>query len=227
MQCGSLLSSLPLRERRTESVKGACEINILAGGSSSRMGRNKASLRLGRRTLLGHVRACARNSGLPHRVIRRDLLPGCGPLGGVYTALATSRAQIIVFLSCDMPFISADLVKSLLRRMGRRTEALFVTENGRVGFPFLLRRATLPIVERLLARRRLSLQQLASALRARTARLPLRRRHELFNINTREDLQAARKRWRSGLVISQPGKPTKWSADFSPVQSSSSLEPEE
>ena len=107
MQCGSLLS---LRERRTESVKGACEISILAGGSSSRMGRNKASLRLGRRTLLGHVRACARNSGLPHRVIRRDLLPGCGPLGGVYTALATSRAQIIVFLSCDMPFISADLV---------------------------------------------------------------------------------------------------------------------
>ena len=193
MQCGSLLS---LRERRTESVKGACEISILAGGSSSRMGRNKASLRLGRRTLLGHVRACARDSGLPHRVIRRDLIPGCGPLGGVYTALTTSRAQIIVFLSCDMPFISADLVKSLLRRLGRRTKALFVTENGRVGFPFLLRRATLPIVERLLASRRLSLQHLAGALRARTARPPLRRRRELFNINTREDWQAARKRWR-------------------------------
>jgi molybdenum cofactor guanylyltransferase len=165
------------------------------------MGRNKASLRLGRRTLLGHVRACARNSGLPHRVIRRDLVPRCGPLGGVYTALATSRAESIVFLSCDMPFISSELVRSLVRSLGRRTNALFVTENGRVGFPFLLRRATLPIVEQLLARRRLSLQHLASALRARTARLPPRRRHELLNINTLEDWQAARKRWLSGLEI--------------------------
>src|SRR5436190_21184299 len=163
------------------------------------MGRNKSALRLGRHTLLAHVRACARNSGQPHRVIRRDLVPRCGPLGGVYTVLATSRAQPIVVLSGDMPFVSADSVKSLLRRLGRRSKALFVTENGRVGFPFLLRRATLPIVERLLARKRLSLQHLASALRARTARLPLRRRHELININTWEDWQAARKLWQSGL----------------------------
>jgi len=149
-------------------------------------------------------------------------------MGGVYTALATSRAEIIVFLSCDMPFISADLVKSLVRRLGRGTQALFVTENGRVGFPFLLRRATLSIVQQLLVRRQLSLQHLASALRARTARLPPRRRHELLNINTPEDWQAARKRWRPGLEISQPGRSqTKWSADSSPVQSSSSLEPEE
>ena len=51
------------------------EISILAGGLSSRIGRNKALLRLGRRTLLEHVRTSARDSGWPHRVIRRDLVP--------------------------------------------------------------------------------------------------------------------------------------------------------
>jgi len=160
------------------------------------MGRNKVSLLLGQRTLLGHVRGTARRSGLPHRVIRRDLIPRCGPVGGVFTALATSPGEAILFLSCDMPFITADLLSTLVSKLGRRTQALFVGQNGRVGFPFLLRRATLPVVERQLRARRVSLQQLARALRAQTLRLPRARARESFNINTPADLKVARDRWR-------------------------------
>jgi hypothetical protein len=69
-----------------------CEICILAGGLSSRMGRNKAALRIGRRTLLGVVRDNARRLDLPVRVIRRDLVPRCGPLGGICPAPKTPRA---------------------------------------------------------------------------------------------------------------------------------------
>ena len=173
-----------------------CEIDILAGGASSRMRRNKASLRLGKRTLLGHIRATARNSGLPHRVIRRDLVPRCGPLGGVYTALSTSRAETILFLSCDTPFISAHLLKALVRRLSRPKKALFVKVNGRLGFPFLLRREALPVVKRQLAAGQFSLHKLARALRAQTVRLPRCRAHELLNINTPEDWRLARERWR-------------------------------
>ena len=44
-----------------------CEIFILAGGLSSRMGRDKSRICLGRRTMLGHVRAVATQLQLPVR----------------------------------------------------------------------------------------------------------------------------------------------------------------
>ena len=181
--------------RPTRSLPGTCEICILAGGLSSRMGLDKASLRVGGRTLLGRVRSTVRRTGVPHRVIRRDLVPRCGSLGGVYTALATSCARTILFLSCDMPFVSTDLVQSLLSRSSRRNNALFLRENGRIGFPFLLSRATLAVVEQQLAARQFSLHQLARVLRARTLCLPRGRAQELFNINTPAELKIARKQW--------------------------------
>src|SRR5213594_4238966 len=81
---------------------------VLAGGSSSRMGRDKTLLRLGQHTLLRHARLAADGLHLPVRVIRRDLLPRCGPLSGIYTGLKTSHAEAELFLACDMPFVSAE-----------------------------------------------------------------------------------------------------------------------
>ena len=88
------------------------EVCILAGGLSSRMGRDKARLRLNGRTLLAQVRDAAQTLGCPVRVIRRDLVTRCGPLGGVFTALKTSRAEAVLFLACDMPFVSPELLRS-------------------------------------------------------------------------------------------------------------------
>ena len=78
------------------------------------MGRDKSRLKLGRRTMLGHIRAEAKTLGLPVRVIRRDLVPRCGPLGGIFTALKTTSADGVLFLACDMPFI-----RSEERRVGK------------------------------------------------------------------------------------------------------------
>jgi len=173
------------------------EICILAGGLSSRMGRDKSRLRLGGRTLLAHIRATAKMIGLPHRIIRRDLVAHCGPLGGLYTALVTSRADATLFLSCDMPFVSAGLLEMLVRKAKRKENALFVEANGLVGFPLLLfRRTALPIVESQLQKMAVSLQRLAQALRSQTIRLAARQAHELFNVNTPDDLRNARALWR-------------------------------
>ena len=67
----------------------ACEVCILAGGRSRRMGRDKARLRLGGVSLLARLKGLARALRLPARVIRRDAVPRCGPLGGIFTALKT------------------------------------------------------------------------------------------------------------------------------------------
>lgn len=172
------------------------EICILAGGSSTRMGRDKTRVRVGPRTLLGHVRMTAGESGLPIRVIRHDHVPRCGPLGGVYTALVTSRAGALLFLSCDMPFVTPDLLRKLVSRFHRRERACFVVKDGVAGFPFLLRRADLGTAKQLLSRRHFSLQNLAKALRAEAVRVRDGSALELFNVNTPAELKVARQHWR-------------------------------
>jgi molybdopterin-guanine dinucleotide biosynthesis protein A len=172
------------------------EICILAGGSSSRMGRDKSRLRLGGQTLLAHIRATARMIGLPHRIIRRDLVVHCGPLGGIYTALVTSRADATLFLSCDMPFVSPDLLRLFVRTAKHNENALFVESKGQVGFPlFLFRRTALPVVESQLEKMAFSLQQLSQAVRSQTIQVAARQTRELFNVNTPDDLRKARALW--------------------------------
>jgi molybdenum cofactor guanylyltransferase len=172
----------------------AGEICILAGGLSARMGRDKARLRLGGKTLLRHVQDVASQTKWSVRIIRRDLVPRCGPLGGVYTALRTTPANSVLFLACDMPFVTVELVEKLLASWPSKTGAIFTRDGDGedVGFPFILHRNLLDKVEQQLAERRYSLQTLAARCRAKifVARCagPV-----LCNVNTPSDWKAARK----------------------------------
>ena len=161
---------------------------MLAGGLSTRMGRDKARLRLGGRTLLAWVRATARATGWRVRVIRRDLVVRCGPMGGVWTAFRRSRAERLVFLSCDMPFVTAALIRAVAKRKGRGVFSH--TEEG-AGFPFALDRECLALVEEALAEKRFSLQALARRVGASELRVPSSRLGELRNLNTAEDFASA------------------------------------
>lgn len=182
--------------KAAEQIRNACEVCILAGGLSSRMGRDKSRLRLGRKSLIGHLRATARRIGLSVRVIRKDLVPRCGPSGGIYTALKTSRAAMVLFLSCDMPFVSEQLLQELLARITPTAQGLFVVQEKRVGFPFVLKVETLGPLERLQARRQFSLQSLARTLKAETLAPKLCRADELLNVNTPADWARACNLWR-------------------------------
>jgi molybdopterin-guanine dinucleotide biosynthesis protein A len=101
---------------------------VLAGGASSRMGRDKASLPYKGKTLVEHVAAAvaeaagsatlvgASHPGLPSIPDRH---PGAGPLGGIETALAASRAEWNLILACDLPCVTAGFLESLLSRAER------------------------------------------------------------------------------------------------------------
>ena len=176
-------------------AKFNCGICVLAGGLSTRMGRNKGRLRLGQRTMLGEIRVVATTLGLPVRVIRRDLVPRCGPIGGIYTAQKTSRFEAELFLACDMPFVSAEWLAALLAVFRQKPRPLFTAVNRVAGFPLLLPQAALPVVEAQMLKRTFSLQELARALRARLIRPPRARRAEFFNVNFPADWQTARRTW--------------------------------
>jgi molybdopterin-guanine dinucleotide biosynthesis protein A len=172
----------------------SCEICILAGGLSRRMGRDKNQLLLGRRTMLARVRAAARATGLTVRVIRRDAVQRCGPLGGIYTALKSSRTKCVLFLACDMPFLTAELLRWLLEEAtSEKKQPAFVRTRGKAGFPIILPRATMPNVLSQIQHGNFSLQALAETLEATLIRPSRALAGQLRNVNTPAEWKAARR----------------------------------
>jgi molybdopterin-guanine dinucleotide biosynthesis protein A len=98
---------------------------ILTGGRASRLGgARKAQLRIGGRTIverqldaLGAVAApiyavtSAEGGTEGGLELVRDRFPGCGALGGIYTAIDASPHDRVLVVGCDMPFLSAALVE--------------------------------------------------------------------------------------------------------------------
>ncbi len=101
---------------------------ILTGGKSSRMGQDKALMSVGgvplfRRILevfetmfdeiLVVTNKAGRHAGLGYREVT-DIVPDCGPLGGIYTGLSYAKSERIFVASCDLPFIKASTVKVVI-----------------------------------------------------------------------------------------------------------------
>ena len=107
---------------------------VLAGGKSTRLGRDKASEPLLGRPLLQHViervvpsvdeiiivQAPGRqsppvSSPRPLKLIE-DAYPDTGPLGGICTGLLVTDAPRALAVACDMPLLSASLLRELFDR---------------------------------------------------------------------------------------------------------------
>ena len=103
---------------------------VLAGGASSRMGRDKALLEVAGRPLIVLAIEKLQAPGFVPRICgsRPDLarfaetipdnFAGCGPLGGVEAALSVSDSDQNLFLPVDVP----ELPVAFLRWMARRAE---------------------------------------------------------------------------------------------------------
>ena len=170
----------------------AIEICVLAGGLSSRMGRDKSRLRLGGRTFLGHLRQAARSLGLPIRVIRQDLIPRAGPLGGIFTGLKTTRAAAVLFLACDMPLVPGSFLRKLIRKFPAEISGLAVSQKNQTGFPMLIRPAALPLVIRELEGKDRSIHSLFLNPQMKTFGATASDSAALININTPAALKEAR-----------------------------------
>lgn len=101
---------------------------ILTGGKNSRMGQDKALMSVGGLPLFRRILEVfetmfdeilivtnkeGRHAGLGYREVT-DIIPDCGPLGGIYTGLSYAKSERIFVASCDMPFIKASTVKVVI-----------------------------------------------------------------------------------------------------------------
>jgi molybdopterin-guanine dinucleotide biosynthesis protein A len=95
------------------------------------MGADKAWLELGNHSLIenivgllqplfGRLRIIANEPerfGSLHLPVQPDLYPGSGPLGGIQAALSTARSDVVFVAACDFPFLNADFIGSLVKRL--------------------------------------------------------------------------------------------------------------
>jgi molybdopterin-guanine dinucleotide biosynthesis protein A len=56
----------------------------------------------------------AENSSRQGVRIIKDIIPDCGPLGGIYAGLLQARTEYNLFLSCDMPFITPHFMRFMV-----------------------------------------------------------------------------------------------------------------
>lgn len=189
---------------------------ILAGGQSSRMGEDKATMMFGGEPLLARVARRLSSSVdevlvigpqslaplAPHARVVEDALPAIGPLGGLYTALAATRSTRIFLVACDMPFICPGLVQAMLALAETRDDADVVAlyANERVQpLHAVYSRGCLPAVERALKAKNHSLHALLEHLAVVTIDTETGRREDpdglsAFNVNTPDD-------WRHALRL--------------------------
>jgi len=112
-----------LREERVTGI-------ILAGGMSSRFGSNKALTRFDGEKLIHRlyknltavtdqmilITNTPEDYGFLNITTQHDLIPNCGPIGGIYTALSTAQTSLIFCVACDMPFVNPAFLEHMIRR---------------------------------------------------------------------------------------------------------------
>lgn len=114
---------------------------VLAGGRSSRMGRDKARLPWGTATLIETVAATLAEltsavttvGGEPVEGLRHipDAVSGFGPVSGIAAALRDAQTPWAIVVACDMPGLTAAFLKHLTENTGKHG-CVPVTPDGRM-----------------------------------------------------------------------------------------------
>jgi molybdenum cofactor guanylyltransferase len=186
---------------------------VLCGGKSTRMGSPKALLPFGPETMLQRVVrllgsvvsplvvVAAADQELPALppavIVTRDEREARGPLEGLRAGLKALPAGVDVayVTSCDVPLLVPNFVRQMLDLAREYDVAVMEIDGFTHPLSAVYRRATLPIIEDLLAHDRLRPVFLFDAVKTRrvrpeemTADLELR---TLRNLNTRDDYERA------------------------------------
>ncbi|MBZ5522625.1 MAG: molybdenum cofactor guanylyltransferase [Acidobacteriia bacterium] len=190
---------------------------VLAGGKSSRMGRDKALLELDGATLaertcdlLAHVCGKAAILGAPELYghlgeCYPDIYTDCGPLAGIHVALLNSQTRLNFITAVDTPFLSEEFLAYVLQRAAGSQAAVTVPEIAGYVQPLcaVYTPAFLPVAEAALRGGLYKIVPLFSEVESLVLTGDELKRFALDsgmfdNLNTPEDYENARKRFSGG-----------------------------
>lgn len=178
---------------------------VLAGGKSSRMGTDKGFLKLNGKPfvqysidalkpLVSEIIIVSDNTDYDSFGVKRvnDLTKNSGPVAGIYSGLEASDTEYNLILSCDIPLITSEILKKLIKGIDDTSEIIQIESNGK----------TMPLIslyhESCKTKFLKLLQEGERRLRVvvntcRTKNIVLKKENTLLtsNINTKEELKFA------------------------------------
>lgn len=182
-------------------------VQIMLGGKSTRMGRDKALVELGGRTLLdwalstwegygaglqlsvgNDARRVLAPEGIPAVV---DRYPERGPLGGLQAGLESCPTPLLLLAAVDSPFLTPALADGLLEAIEGADACVYTLEGRPQPLFGLYRTACLPAAEALLEEGNNRLRALLG--RVETVCLPAVDPTPFRNLNAPKDLEQAQR----------------------------------
>ena len=179
---------------------------VIAGGKSSRFGEPKALIRFHSKDLVDYA------IDLADRIARRKLLvygeddlfrhkrikcipdavPNCGPLGGIYAALISSRSKWIASIPCDMPHLQPKVYELLFKRRTGDRPVVALSARGIESMVSIWPRSLANKIALALKERNYALhsvlQELGSIEVDFSELIAFDHNELFFNVNTKEDL---------------------------------------
>jgi len=189
---------------------------LLAGGKSQRMKRNKLFLPFDQEdTLLGFIlqkvvpyfdQVCiVTNDEYRERIEKIvnlsrystvstvvDLVPSCGPLGGIYTGLISISTSYAFFLAADQPFFSIPLIRYLSEQLDSYDAVVPKTNKGFEPLFTLYTQRCLSMIKKMLDERVFQVSQLFEMINANVIPAEIIKRYDpgmksFINVNTETD----------------------------------------
>jgi len=184
---------------------------ILAGGKNSRIAMTKALIQLGEQTIIGRtvhlfqqlfdevIIVTNHFDDYVHLGVKltKDFIPETGPLGGLYSGLTLSSNEYNFVVACDMPFIDPAIILHLQNYTHCGIYDVIVPEfNGFIEPLYAFySKSCIPTILDYIHQQNYKIRSFYSRVKVKEVSC-----HKLnsierafFNINTREDLQVARK----------------------------------
>jgi molybdopterin-guanine dinucleotide biosynthesis protein A len=180
---------------------------ILAGGKSSRMGTDKGLLLFEGKAMIQYVieqlqpifskLVIVSNNPEYEKFgleVIPDLIKDIGPAGGIYTALNHSDTQLNFIVSCDMPFITKEAIKFIIKNTNE-SQIVLLENQGKLEPLFgIYAKDCEAVWLKLIQQNIIKLQKMVSYFKLKT--IPVEN-NEIFmesffkNINTKEDFNNA------------------------------------
>lgn len=176
---------------------------ILAGGESRRMGEDKGLKIFKNQALVSYSIQLAKkicktiyiSTNNPDYKqfgysLLSDIIPGKGPMGGIYTGLSVSHTEWNLFLPCDTPFLQLNILLEMKKHKPLNKIVVPIMEDNRIhpliGF---YNKDLLPLIQSHLENDRLKMLGLLNETKTHYQKIKKENASYFLNLNTIKELQ--------------------------------------
>lgn len=162
----------------------AIEVFVLSGGKSSRMGQDKGLALFHNKPMITYLLDALDKLNLSIKIVAnseeyntlgytivKDVVPEKGPIGGLFTAFHYTQAEFVFLISCDMPFITPEIISKIIAEVDNH-EVTVATIQNKINPLFAIYNTSLKkLVEKRIADGNLKMQQLIHSVYSKSVKM--------------------------------------------------------